>query len=79
MPIKKNKEKQGDTVHRILDTAAEVFAESGFAGAFRIIVEPLPQQDWVTDTALFNVGRTPPPAFGTLSLNTTPSGARAPR
>jgi len=33
MPIKKNKEKQGDTVHRILDTAAEVFAESGFAGA----------------------------------------------
>jgi len=33
MQTKKNKEKQGDTVHRILDTAAEVFAGSGFAGA----------------------------------------------
>jgi len=33
MQNKKNKEKQSDTVRRILDTAAEVFAESGFAGA----------------------------------------------
>jgi AcrR family transcriptional regulator len=33
MQTKKNKEKQWDTVHRILDTAAEVFAGSGFAGA----------------------------------------------
>lgn len=33
MQTNKKKEKQGDTVRRILDTAAEVFAESGFAGA----------------------------------------------
>lgn len=33
MQTKKKMEKQGDTVRRILDTAAEVFAESGFAGA----------------------------------------------
>lgn len=33
MLIEKIKEKQGDTIQLILDTAAEVFAESGFAGA----------------------------------------------
>jgi AcrR family transcriptional regulator len=33
MQNKKKKEKRGDTVSRILDNAAEVFAESGFAGA----------------------------------------------
>ena len=33
MQNKKRKEKQRDTIQLILDTAAEVFAESGFAGA----------------------------------------------
>ena len=33
MPSPKIKEKQKDTIRRILDTAAEVFAEVGFAGA----------------------------------------------
>ena len=33
MPIKKNKENRADTTHRILDIAAEIFAEDGFAGA----------------------------------------------
>ena len=33
MPPRKTKGKQSDTVHRILNTAATVFAESGFAGA----------------------------------------------
>jgi len=33
MQIKKRKEKQGDTIRQILDAAAKVFAESGFAGA----------------------------------------------
>ena len=33
MQIKKKKEKQKDTLQRILDTAAQVFAGSGFAGA----------------------------------------------
>lgn len=33
MPLRKTKGKQSDTVHRILNTAAAVFAESGFAGA----------------------------------------------
>ena len=33
MPPKKMKEKREDTIRRILNTAAEVFAEAGFAGA----------------------------------------------
>ena len=33
MPPKKLSEKREDTIRRILDTAAEVFAEAGFAGA----------------------------------------------
>ena len=33
MSSEKMKEKQKDTVERILETAARVFAESGFAGA----------------------------------------------
>jgi len=33
MPSQNQKEKQKDTIRRILDTAAEVFAEVGFAGA----------------------------------------------
>jgi TetR/AcrR family transcriptional regulator len=33
MPSQKNKEKREDTVRRILDTAAEVFAAVGFGGA----------------------------------------------
>ncbi len=50
--------------------------EEGFVQGFRIIVNPLPQEDWVTDTALYYVGDRPPQAaFGTLQLRSNPSGA----
>jgi len=52
--------------------------EEGFVQGFRIIVNPLPQADWVTDTALYYVGDRPStPAFGTLQLRSNPSGAEA--
>jgi len=53
------------------------------ARALSIIVTPLPQQDWVSNVAFFIVGRaavTPvqpvQPATGTLSVNSSPSGAQ---
>lgn len=50
--------------------------ESGFIESFAIIVRPVPQQDWVTDTALYYVGNRPQQAeFGTLRFSSTPSGA----
>jgi len=52
--------------------------EEGFVQGFRIIVNPIPQADWVTDTALYYVGDRPATAaFGTLQLRSTPSGAEA--
>ena len=52
--------------------------EESFVQGFSIIVNPIPQQDWVTDTALYYVGNRPPQAqFGTLRLQTTPRGAEA--
>ncbi len=56
--------------------AASTLSQDDFARALAIIVEPLPQQDWVTDTALFVVGRQAPPVvFGTISVGSSPSGA----
>ncbi len=50
--------------------------ESGFIENFAIIVRPLPQQNWVTDTALYYVGDRPAEAaFGTISFTSSPSGA----
>ncbi|RIH86634.1 PEGA domain protein [Meiothermus luteus] len=53
------------------------------ARALSIVVSPLPEQDWVSDTAFFIVGRapvspTPPvqPATGTLSVGSVPAGAQ---
>jgi len=52
--------------------------ESGFASALSIIVQPLPQGDWVTDTAHFWVGSPPArPTTGTLRVESSPSGAAA--
>jgi len=51
-------------------------SQDDFARTLAIIVEPLPQQDWVTDTALFVVGRQAPPVvFGTIAVRSSPSGA----
>lgn len=50
--------------------------ESGFIESFAIIVRPIPQQSWVTDTALYYVGSRPAEAaFGTLRFSSNPSGA----
>ncbi len=52
--------------------------ESGFASALSIIVSPLPQGNWVTDTAHFWVGNPPAqPTTGTLRIESSPSGAAA--
>ena len=41
-------------------------------------MNPIPQADWVTDTALYYVGDRPAQAaFGTLQLRSNPSGAEA--
>lgn len=55
--------------------------ESEFAQTLAIVVEPLPQEAWVTDTALFHVTRLgdapPQAAYGTLQLTSSPAGAAA--
>ena len=56
--------------------ATSQLGEEGFARALSIVVRPLPQQDWVTSTALYYVGRTPAqPAYGTLDITSDPRGA----
>lgn len=56
--------------------AASRLSQDDFARTLAIIVEPLPQQDWVTDTALFFVGRQAPVVqFGTITVGSSPSGA----
>ncbi len=56
--------------------AQSTIGESGFIESFAIIVRPVPQQNWVTDTALYYVGDRPQQAaFGTFRFSSTPSGA----
>ncbi len=58
--------------------ASSNIGEAGFAQTFSIIVTPIGQTDWVTDTALMYVGSRPSvPAFGSISIGSTPSGAEA--
>lgn len=58
--------------------ASSTGGEESFIQGFAIVVNPIPQQDWVTDTALYYVGNRPPQAqFGTLRLETSPRGAEA--
>lgn len=60
---------------------SDIFAQSaigqeGFANSFAIIVRPIPQDSWVTDTALYSVGQqAAQPRWGTLALQSSPSGA----
>ena len=52
--------------------------EDSFAQTLSIVVSPIAQEDWVTDTALFYVGTRPStPAYGTISITSNPSGAAA--
>lgn len=58
------------------DFATSSIGEESFARTLSIVVRPINQQDWVTDTALFYVGQRPAQAaFGTLRVNSSPSGA----
>ena len=60
------------------DFATSSIGEEGFADTLSIIVRPISQDSWVTDTALFYVGSRPSaPVFGSLSINSTPNGAEA--
>lgn len=52
--------------------------ESGFASALSIIVKPLPQESWVTDSVQFWVGSRPSePQTGVLRLESSPRDAAA--
>ena len=56
--------------------ATSSIGEDAFARALRIIVTPLPQNDWVSATALYYVGSRPNQgAYGTLEVSSTPSRA----
>ncbi len=58
------------------DFATSSIGEDAFARALRIIVTPLPQNDWVSATALYYVGSQPSQgAYGTLEVTSTPSRA----
>lgn len=60
------------------DFASSSLSEASFADTLSIVVTPINQSDWVTDTALFYVGAKPAvPAYGTLSITSSPSGAAA--
>ncbi len=55
------------------DFATSSAGEDAFARALRIIVQPLPNENWVSDTALYFVGERPTQApFGTLSVDSEP-------
>jgi Domain of unknown function (DUF4384)/PEGA domain len=55
--------------------ASSNIGEAGFQQTFSIVITPVAQNDWVTDTVLFYVGGTPAPAFGTVSVTSSPAGA----
>ena len=60
------------------DFATSRTSEDDFADTLSIIVRPLPQNDWVTDTALFYIGGQPVrQRYGTLNITSSPDGARA--
>jgi len=47
----------------------------GLARALSIVIEPVPDKDWVTDVARYFVGRVAPPAAATLVVDSRPQGA----
>ncbi|MER3451053.1 MAG: S-layer protein [Thermus sp.] len=55
----------------------QVQGAEGLARALSIVVEPLPAEDWVTDVAVYFVGRVLPPASARASLevDSSPRGA----
>jgi hypothetical protein len=56
--------------------ATSQIGEEGFARALSIVVRPLPQDEWVTSTALYWVGTRPQQAaYGALSVTSEPRNA----
>jgi hypothetical protein len=56
--------------------ATSRLGEDAFARALSIVVQPLPQEDWVTSTALYYVGTRPQQGqYGNLSVTSQPPGA----
>lgn len=50
--------------------------QEGFVHGFAIVVRPVPQQDWVTDTVLYSVGSVPQtPSSATLRIDANPQGS----
>lgn len=67
-------------VRQLANIASDGFATSNagqnsFAQTLSIIVTPLPQANWVTDTVLFNVGNAPAPQIGAINISSNPSGS----
>ena len=53
-------------------------SEGEFAESLSVVVRPLPQDDWTTDTALFYIGGRPSTQrYGTLDITSSSEGARA--
>jgi hypothetical protein len=64
------------TFHDNSGFASSNIGQEGFVKGFAIVVRPIPQNDWVTDTALYYVGDKPQtPAFATLRIDSSPRGA----
>ncbi|SDF12443.1 PEGA domain-containing protein [Thermus arciformis] len=62
----------------ILDVEAnrvKVRGAEALARALSIVIEPLPDKDWVTDVARYFVGRVSAPATATLAVDSRPQGA----
>lgn len=56
--------------------AQSTIGEQGFIQSFAIVVRPVPQNDWVTDTVLYSVGTQPSqPQFGSIDFQSNPSRA----
>lgn len=57
--------------------ATSDIGQSGFQSAFRIVVNPIPSNAWVTDTAYYEVSRdgASQPSSATLAIESSPRGA----
>jgi len=66
------------SIQEILDVEGNrvrVQGAEGLARALSIIIEPIPDKDWVTDVARYYVGRITAPAQATLVVDSRPTGA----
>lgn len=57
--------------------ASSNIGQQGFAETLSIIVKPKEQSSWVTDTAQFNVGNAVVSVYGTIKIDSSPSGVAA--